>query len=40
MQLFNNGLRKIVVVGQEIQPKTLFEVTDKEGKKLKELFDN
>lgn len=38
MQLFNNGERKIVLSNQEIEPKTLFEVADKEGKKLIELF--
>lgn len=40
MQLFNNGERKIVLKDQTVEPKSLFEVTDKEGKKLMELFAN
>ena len=38
MQLFNGGARKIVLKDQEVAPKTLFEVTDAEGKKLMELY--
>lgn len=38
MQLFNGGARKIVLKDQVVEPKTLFEVTDAEGKKLMELY--
>ena len=38
MQLFNNGARRIILSSQVVEPKALFEVTDKEGKKLMELF--
>ena len=38
MQLFNSGARKIVTANQTIEPKTLFEVDSKEGKKLMELY--
>ena len=38
MQLFNGGARKIILKDQVVEPKTLFEVTDEEGKKLMALY--